>query len=181
MINQKNYINAYFIDNERKNIEVLLKNVESFAQKLVREKDAGIISISDKDKDKTAINSYILEYDIDNPICQELLELCPLDDLHKNTYDKKQKEKKDFEDMVMRIAKKEGLVVDELELDTKFYPTLVKAIFNEEKNEDYLFALKLALFEIEKIRDSKDGELKKKLRQAKTKIEALKIAFEICE
>ena len=59
MITKDNYITAYFIDNERKNIEVLLKNVESFAQKLVREKDAGIISISDKDKDKTAINSYI--------------------------------------------------------------------------------------------------------------------------
>jgi hypothetical protein len=194
MITKDNYITAYFIDNERKNIEVLLKNVESFAQKLVREKDAGIISISDKDKDKTAINSYILEYDIDNPICQELLELCPLDDLHKNTHIKKTGEKKDFEDMVMRIAKKEGLVVDELELDTKFYPAIVKAIFEEKETldelgalkslkkndkEDHLFALKLALFEVEKIRDSKDSELKKKLRQAKTKIEAFKIAIEI--
>ena len=179
MITKDNYITAYFIDNERKNIEVLLKNVESFAQKLVREKDAGIISISDKDKDKTAINSYILEYDIDNPICQELLELCPLDDLHKNTHIKKTGEKKDFEDMVMRIAKRDGLVFDELKLDTKFYPTLVKAIFQGNENEDHLFALKLALFEIEKIRDSKHSELKKKLRQSKNKIEALKIAFDI--
>ena len=83
--------------------------------------------------------------------------------------------------MVMRIAKRDGLVFDEIKLDTKFYPAIVKAIFEEDKNEDHLFALKLALFEIEKIRDSKDSELKKKLRQAKTKIEAFKTAFEICE
>ena len=158
LIRKDNYITAYFIDNERKNIEILLRN----------------------DDGKT-VNPYIIEYDNKHAQCQELLKFCPLDDLHKNTYDKKQKEKKDFENMVIRIAKRDGLVFDELKLDTKFYPTLVKAIFNEEKNEDYLFALKLALFEIEKIRDSKDGELKKKLRQAKTKIEALKIAFEICE
>ena len=105
-------------------------------------------------------------------------------------------EKKGFEEMVMRIAKRDGLVFDEIKLDTKFYPAIVKAIFEEKETldvlgalkslkkndkEDHLFALKLALFEVEKIRDSKDSELKKKLRQAKTKIEALKIAFEICE
>ena len=156
LIREDNYITAYFIDNERKNIEILLKN------------DDGV-----------TVNPHIIEYDTKNQDCLKLLKLCPLDDLHKNTYEKKMKEKKGFEDMVMRIAKRDGLVFDELKLDTKFYPTLVKAIFEEDKNEDHLFALKLSLFEIEKIRDSKDSELKKKLRQAKTKIEALKIAFDI--
>ena len=46
-------------------------------------------------------------------------------------------------------------------LDTKFYPVLVKAIFEETDNEDHLFALKLALFEVEQIRDSKNEDLKK--------------------
>jgi hypothetical protein len=173
LIRKDNYITAYFIDNERKNIEILLRN------------DDGV-----------TVNPHIIEYDIKHKDCQKLLKLCPLDTLHKNTYEKKMGEKKGFEEMVMRIAKRDGLVFDELKLDTKFYPTLVKAIFEEnetgdelgalkslKKNaqEDHLFALKLALFEVEKIRDSKDVELKKKLRQAKTKIEALKIAFEICK
>ena len=164
MITKDNYISANFIDNERKNIEVLLRN----------------------DDGKT-VNPHIIEYDIKHPQCQELLKIVSIDDLHKNTYRKNEEEKKGFEEMVMRIAKRDGLVFDEMKLDTKFYPTLVKAIFEEngtlKKNEaeDHLFALKLALFEIEKIRDSKDSELKKKLRQAKTKIEALKTAFEICE
>ena len=156
LIREDNYITAYFIDNERKNIEILLRN------------DDGV-----------TVNPHIIEYDTKHPHCQELLKLCPLDVLHKNTYNKKIGEKKGFEDMVMRIAKRDGLVFDEMKLDTKFYPTLVKAIFEEDKNEDHLFALKLSLFEIEKIRNSKDSELKRKLRQAKTKIEALKIAFDI--
>ena len=157
-ITETNYITAHFIDNERKNIHVLLKS-----------------------DDETSVYPYILEYNPDDPICQEFLKLCSLDQLHQNTWLKKKEERKDFEDQVKRIAKKEGLIFDELKLDTKFYPTLVKAIFQGNENEDHLFALKLALFEIEKIRDSKHSELKKKLRQSKTKIEALKIAFEICE
>jgi len=157
-ITETNYITAHFIDNERKNIHVLLKS-----------------------DDGTSVYPYILEYNPDDPICQEFLKLCSLDQLHQNTWLKKKEERKDFEDQVKRIAKKEGLIFDELKLDTKFYPTLVKAIFQGNENEDHLFALKLALFEIEKIRDSKHSELKKKLRQSKTKIEALKIAFEICE
>ena len=36
-----------------------------------------------------------------------------------------------------------------------------------------------ALFELEKIRDSKNDELKKKLRQSKNKIELLKLAIEL--
>ena len=79
----------------------------------------------------------------------------------------------------MRVARKSGLVFDQQKLDTKFYPVLVKAIFEDGENKDHLFALKLALFELEKIRNSKDGEVKRKLRQSKNKIEALKIAFDI--
>ena len=45
--------------------------------------------------------------------------------------------------MAIRIAKKSGIVLDENKLDTKFYPSLVNAIFKEIENEDHLFALKL--------------------------------------
>ena len=156
MITKENYITASFIDNERKNIEVLLRD----------EKNEKVIS-------------HIVEYDEKYPVCQELLKIITLDDLHENTYQKKQKEKKAVEEMVVRIAKRDGLVFDEHRLDTKFYPTIVKAMFEETENEDHLFALKLALFELKQIRDSKDVEVKKKLRQAKNKIELLKIAIDL--
>ena len=156
MITKENYITASFIDNERKNIEVLFRD----------EKNEKVIS-------------HIVEYDEKYPVCQELLKIITLDDLHENTYQKKQKEKKAVEEMVVRIAKRDGLVFDEHRLDTKFYPTIVKAMFEETENEDHLFALKLALFELKQIRDSKDIEVKKKLRQAKNKIELLKIAIDL--
>ena len=156
MITKENYITASFIDNERKNIEVLLRD----------EKNEKVIS-------------HIVEYDEKYPVCQELLKIITLDDLHENTYQKKKKEKKAVEEMVVRIAKRDGLVFDEHRLDTKFYPTIVKAMFEETENEDHLFALKLALFELKQIRDSKDIEVKKKLRQAKNKIELLKIAIDL--
>jgi len=156
MITKENYIIAYFIDNERKNIEVLLR-------------------------DGNKVNSHIVEYDIKYPVCKELLNVITIDDLHKNTYQKKQEQVKEFEEMAIRVAKKSGIAISgEPKIQsTNFYPTLVKAIFEGVTNENQLFALKLALFEVEKIRDSKDNELKRKLRQSENKIEVLKVAFDI--
>jgi hypothetical protein len=158
MITKENYITASFIDNERKNIEVLLRD----------------------DKNEKLI-SHIIQYDTNHPSCQELLKIITLDDLHENTHSKVNEQKKDFEQMAMRVAKKMGMKLDDenLKITPKFFPIIVQAIFEDEENEDHLFALKLALFEVEKIRDSKDSELKKKLRQAKTKVEVLRAAFDI--
>jgi len=155
MISEANYITAHFIDNERKNIEVILK-----------------------DEEETKVYPYILEYNPDNPICKELLEICSLDQLHENTWEKKKDERKNYEDQVIRIAKKEGLIMDKYKLDTKFFPLLVKAIF-EDEHPDHLFALKIGLFEVEKIKNAKNDNAKKRLRQSKTKIGALKAAFDI--
>jgi hypothetical protein len=155
MIDKKNFITAYFIDNERKNIEILLRN-----------------------DDGASVYTHILEYDPEHPDCKELLEICSLDDLHENTWERKREEKKDFEDQVIRIAKKEGLIMDKHKLDTKFFPLLVKAIF-EDEHPDHLFALKIGLFEVEKIKNAKNDNAKKRLRQSKTKIGALKAAFDI--
>ena len=156
MITKENLISAYFIDNERKNIEVLTRS-----------------------EDGTQVVPTIIPFDENNHLFKELISIITVDKLHEDTYNKKKQEKKDFEAMAMRIAKKSGLVLDSSKIDTKFYPQLVNAIFNDKENEEHLFALKLALFELTAIRDSKNDELKRKLRQCKNKIEALKVAFEI--
>jgi len=154
MITKENLISAYFIDNERQNIEVLTRS-----------------------DDGTKVVPTIIPFEKNNVLFKELTSIITVDKLHEDTYQKKKTEKKDFEDMVMRIAKKRGLVFDERKLDTKFYPVLIKALFEDVENEDHLFALKLAMFEIKQIRNSKDTENKKKLRQSKNKIEVLKIAL----
>tara|TARA_B100000029_G_scaffold302359_1_gene295212 strand:+ start:299 stop:802 length:504 start_codon:yes stop_codon:yes gene_type:complete len=156
MITKENLISAYFIDNERQNIEVITTSEDG----------------------KKAVPT-IIPFDENNHMFKELMSIITLDQLHEDTYQKKKEEKKEFEKMALRIAKKSGLVFDEHKLDTKFYPVLVKAIFEDKENEDHLFALKLALFELEGIRNSKDEEKKRELRQSKNKIEVLKIAIDI--
>ena len=156
MITKENLIGAYFIDNERKNIEVLQTS-----------------------EDKKQIIPTIMPYDEENHLFKELTSVITIDDLHENTYQKKKQEQKIFETKVIEIAKKDGLMLDDTRIDSNSYNKLVKAIFEQGDNEDQLFALKIALFELPGIRDSKNDELKKKLRQTKNKIDTLKIAFDI--
>ena len=92
-----------------------------------------------------------------------------LDELHENTLQTKKEEKDFLMNKLSRIAKKDGLVFDEYKLDTKFYPTLVSAILKDQKDEDHLFALKLALFENETINSSDNAELKSEIRKGKSK------------
>ena len=156
MITKENLIGAYFIDNDRKNIEVLTTS-----------------------EDKKQIIPTIMPFDENNHMFKELTSVITVDDLHENTYQKKKQEQKIFETKVIEIAKKDGLMLDDTRIDSNSYNKLVKAIFEQGDNEDQLFALKIALFELPGIRDSKNDELKKKLRQTKNKIDTLKIAFDI--
>jgi hypothetical protein len=156
MITKENLIGAYFIDDDRKNIEVLTTS-----------------------EDKKQIIPTIMPFDENNHMFKELTSVITVDDLHENTYQKKKQEQKIFETKVIEIAKKDGLMLDDTRIDSNSYNKLVKAIFEQGDNEDQLFALKIALFELPGIRDSKNDELKKKLRQTKNKIDTLKIAFDI--
>ena len=156
MITKENLIGAYFIDSDRKNIEVLTTS-----------------------EDKKQIIPTIMPFDENNHSFKELTSIITVDQLHENTYQKKKDEQKIFEEKVMQIAKKDGLVLDDTKIDSNSFAKIVTAIFEQNENEDQLFALKLALFELTAIRDSKDLDLKKKLRQCKNKIDTLKVAFEI--
>ena len=150
------FIDAYFIDEERQNIEILATS-----------------------EDKKKVLPTIIPFKEENPMFKALKSVMSVDELHERTYNKKKEERKLFEEQLVRIAKKDGLVFDEHKLDTTFFPTLVKAIIENEDNEDHLFALKLALFEVDKIRDSEDTELKSAIRKGKTKAEVLLNALKI--
>ena len=160
MFNEENFITAHFIDNERKNIEVLLKS-----------------------EDETAVNPYILEYDVDNPICQELLKLCSLDQLHENTYTKKQEERKVFVNQVKTIAQKEGLIKHIIEeVNPKFIELMMDFLLSNKKEHiDRLFNFKIYLFEQDIVKNCKDQSLKSSIRKAKTPLEALKIYIQLWE
>jgi hypothetical protein len=153
---KENFLNAYFIDNERQNIEILTTS-----------------------EDKKSVVPTIIPYDTKHPYFVALSKFCNIDQLHENTHNKKKNEKEIFENKVIEIAKRDGLISDNSKIDSNFFPNLVKAVFENEDNEDHLFAIKIALFELEKIRNSKNDDMKKKIRQSKTKIEALQAAFEL--
>ena len=160
MISEANYITATFIDNERKTIEVILK-----------------------DEEETKVYPYILEYNPDNPICKELLEICSLDQLHENTWQKKKEERKNYEDQIKEIAKKEGLIKQIIEnVDNEFITLMMDFLLSDKKeNIDRLFNFKIYLFENDMVKNYKDENKKTAIRKAKTPLEALKFFIQIWE
>jgi hypothetical protein len=158
-----NFIDAYFIDEDRQNIEVLQKSEDG--KKVI----PTIIAFEKPDETgKTSSGNM-----------EKLKEVMSVDELHERTYQKKQEERKLFEEQVLRIAKKDGMVFGETNKPEDLFPNVVKAITENLTNEDHLFALKLALFEVEKIRNSENAELKTAMRQGKDKTEVLINALKI--
>jgi len=163
MITKDNYVTANFIDNERKNIEVLL-NMDHTGDK--------------------ELTPHVIEADPDSKDYQDLLKIVSEDNLHEQTWNARKQESDAMIAMAKELAKGAGIVdeevqVQELVTTTKLYPTLVDAIFSNMENEDHLFALKLALFGIQEIKESTNVAEKTALRKGKNKIEVLQHAFNI--
>ena len=154
------FVTAYFIDNERKNIEVVCT-----------------------EPDKKAVFTSIVRYEDGDAQWEELKKVTNIDFIHESTYQKKQDERREFEKTVMRIAEKDGLILqtEGKAIHTNFYPKVLSAVLEDIDNVDHVFALKLALFENAGISDSKNDDAKKKLRAAKNKLDVLKSAIEILE
>ena len=152
-----NLITAYFVDANRQNIEMVVRS-----------------------EDKKSVFTEITPFDENSEQYKVLTKFISLDELHELTYKKKVDERKEYEENMLRIAKDEGLILENNKIDTKFFNLLVKTIF-EERSEDKeeLFTLKIALFELDKIKNSKNTELKTKLRKAQTIYDTLSVAFEL--
>jgi hypothetical protein len=150
------FIDAYFVDEERENIEILQTS-----------------------EDKKSVFPTVIPFEKEHGQFQVLESVMSVDELHERTYQKKKEERKLFEEQLVRIAKKDGILMSGDSMQKELFPTVVSAIVNNPDNEDHLFALKLALFEVDKIRDSEDTELKSAIRKSKTKAEVLFNALKI--
>jgi hypothetical protein len=153
-----NFITAAFIDSERQNIEILTTS-----------------------EDGKSVIPTIIPFKEDNHMFKALMTVINIDQLHEATYQKKKTEKESMEKIAIDLAKKQGLIFDYEQVDTKFFPYMVKSIFEDQNNTDHLFALKLALFELTYIRDSKNNEARKKLRTSTNKLDVIKAALECVE
>ena len=155
-----NFLNAYFIDSERKNIQVETTT-----------------------KDKKAVFTTIIPYEENGSQYKALSKFMNIDQLHEATYQRNKDMQENFEKSVLKIAEKQGLIfaTESKTIDNKFYPKMLDTLFTDIENVDHLFALKLACFERKQVSESLNDEVKKRLRQSKNKLELLKAVIEIIE
>jgi hypothetical protein len=149
-------LSARFTDNERQTVEALWTNEQ--------ETIANYCQASDNDA-----------------MWRDLLTHITIEQIHENTYRYIKEKQQEIQDVLLSIAKKEGLIYD---TDSEINKAVVKVMtmkFDPEIHKEQLFTLKLELFEQDLVKRSTDKELKKKLRKAATILEAIKVAIEIFE
>ena len=172
MIEKKNYITSNFIDNERKNIEILLKS-----------------------KKENEIISYIVELDENNIDYQALLKIVDLETIHQNTRDKNKASFKLYKKELKAIAKEDGLIFDISDLKRKkvnkkfksnlifvfkfFIDYIFSDSYDSEKDKDFLFTLKLESFELDIAKNCSDRNLQMKLRKAQHPVEVIEVLLKM--
>ena len=116
---------------------------------------------------------------------EDLLEHCDLEDIQDWTFQYQHESRKGFEEDVIEVARKEGLVWDVRDADAmELYKGFAKAIFdndweNDKLAKEKLFCFKLQVFELNTFKKSKNKELKSQLRKCQNMIEAVTIACQI--
>ena len=150
-----NFLTAYFVDNDRMNIEVQTTT-----------------------EDKMSVFTTIIPFKEENPQWQALNKFMTLDQLHESTHEKTKGEHEQYKEQALKFAKEKGLVGNEIAKDN-YFGEVVKLITEEQENEDHLFALKLAIFEIDAVKESVDVDKKKLVRQSKTKADLVYNALSI--
>jgi len=159
MIEGHNFVKAYFTNNERTIVESLWVN------------------------DKNEVRILEIEAEDDNPSWKELLTYINIDNLHEATYNYIKEKNDDYYDTVIAIARERSLIYDVDTINSNVSVAIAKTLFKDfdpENDKEALFMFKLGLFEVPKIKDSNNKELKAKLRKAKSIIEALHVSCEIC-
>ncbi len=68
------------------------------------------------------------------------------------------------------------------ESNDEYFTSIIDAITKKQDDEDHLFAFKIAVFDqIKEVSESDNVEGKKKIRQAKNKIELFRAVFDMIE
>tara|TARA_Y100000389_G_C17442336_1_gene509391 strand:+ start:893 stop:1387 length:495 start_codon:yes stop_codon:yes gene_type:complete len=157
------FIDAYFTNNERTVVSILWENDK-------------------KEVVEETVLAQANEAGWENLLNQPEV---TIDKLHERTVNRNREQRALFEEEVVEIAKRDGLIYDGDIVNTDLYKMFVKTIFNteltEKETKEQLFMFKLALFELDKIKESNNREMKAALRKAETLPVALKIGCELFE
>lgn len=161
---------ARYIDEDRQNIEVM-----------------HIIEDDESLHGRTA-KLHVLPVDENDDQFKALLEHYTMDDIMEMTYAYNQNAEKAFEEQVMAIAQKQG-VLSTMDIDivsdeyvNKFIDVMfVNNELDEKELKELLFKTKLRLFELDIVKNNKNRELKGSLRKAKSLAEIFRYMYEIVE
>ena len=156
------FLTAHFSDNERTNVEVYWVTPDGL---------------------ETRVEN--IEAKTGDPAWEDLLTHISLEELHQATYKQMQEQDAMFKEDVIKIAKERGLIHDLTNLNNvetmKLIVDFIFGEFDPQKDKEKLFMFKLKLFEVDKIKQSKNREVKAGLRKAESLTEAIKAAVEILE
>ena len=102
-----------------------------------------------------------------------LLTQMTIDDLHEATALHIREQDAIYREAVIEIAKADGLMFDQRFVDTAKLFTDVLFNFDEDKQKELLFQIKLRVFEMEAVKNTKKPEIKAKIRKAKNVLEVV--------
>lgn len=130
------------------------------------------------DNGDEVFHEIMINVDLEDPVYQKLLETFNLQQIKKMTDEEWDVQKHNFMELVKEVALDTGLIYDPENVDAE-NRLKVDHIFElpeGEVGEEFLFDLKLRVFDMDEVMNSEDADLKKKLREAKTPLESLYIA-----
>lgn len=153
------YITARFIDEDRENVEALYWDGDQ----------------------QIAINCSAVDEDAQY---KELLNHTTLDQIHENTWVWQKEQGQFLKEIFTEIGRDQGYIVDfdHSAGSGETFKTLLNFIFkdfDEERDKEKLFLLKLEIFELPFVKDCKNRSKKTKIRKAKTVVEALEATIKI--
>lgn len=124
------------------------------------------------------LEEILINVDLEEELYVQLLETYTTDEISTMTTEKAKEDQELFLGLVKQMALDYGLVYDPDAAEGK-ESLNIDAIFNPPEGDagtDLLFNIKLKIFELDAVVDSEDSWNKKKLREAKTPLEAFYIA-----
>tara|TARA_A100001201_G_scaffold142048_2_gene139150 strand:+ start:615 stop:1208 length:594 start_codon:yes stop_codon:yes gene_type:complete len=170
---------------------------------------AQLISDEPDETGSRKVIDYHLDADENDTDYQMLMESYTLDQVHRDTFKDIRKNQNAIKRIAIEVAKKNGWILSDVALEDdaayqrqdempdettkvvvetkeiKVTPSLTDVlnehVFTDNASNEYLFELKLKLFEFDFIKNNTNRELKKNLRISKTVPQALKAAIELWE
>jgi len=130
------------------------------------------------DNDTKQHHELAIKPDLNDKNYQKLLNTFTTDEISQMTDQKKKSNSRLFERLVKDVALKYELIYDPSVTNPQD-KLIIDNLFNLPEGNagtDLLFNIKLKIFDLPKVNQSTDTELKKKLREAKTPLESLYIA-----